>query len=547
MNKKLSKFTSLLIVSSVLVSLLGGCGNKENTEATKQLSTNQAENTEQTAGYPMKTDVKLTYWLEADANVTSNFKNLGDTPFAKELQKKTGVEIEFIHPVAGQAAETMNLMIASNDLPDIMEHSWLAFYDGGPELALQNKVIIELTDLIKNNAPNLNKYLSEHPDLDKMIKTDSGKYYTFPNTQPDDMLVATYGPVIREDWLKELNLESPNTLDDWYNVLKAFKEKKGATAPLSYYYSDRLGPFKRGVFSSAFGMLIGFYKDENNKVKFGPTEPEYKDFLETMRKWYKEGLLDNNFAMNDLRSYEANIVSGKTGATICYPGSGIGKYNPILMEKDPNAKFVATTYPILKDGDKMKICIKSAPFAPVSSASISGQCKYPEIAAQFLDYGYSEEGSLLFNFGIEGVSYKMENNYPKMLDEVLKNPDGLPIEQAWAKYARGTYGGPCLRSRAELDQYYTMPEQREALDLWTQNSAPLENYMPALTPKEEEIAEYTNIMNDVNTAVSEYSIQVIMGTGSTENFGKFIDQLNKMNIGKAIEMQQSALDRYNNR
>ena len=72
--------------------------------------------------YPLNTNVTLTWWMELHANVALVVKNFGDTEFAKELQKRTGVKIKFLHPAAGQAREAFNLMLASGDLPDIIEY-----------------------------------------------------------------------------------------------------------------------------------------------------------------------------------------------------------------------------------------------------------------------------------------------------------------------------------------------------------------------------------------------------------------------------------------
>lgn len=101
-----------------------------------------------------------------------------------------------------------------------------AAYPGGPEKAITDKVILPLNDLIDKSAPNLKKLLQQDKELDKMIKTDNGTYYAFPMIRPDNGLVFR-GPMIRKDWLDELNLQVPTTIDEWYTVLKAFKEKKG--------------------------------------------------------------------------------------------------------------------------------------------------------------------------------------------------------------------------------------------------------------------------------------------------------------------------------
>ena len=92
--------------------------------------------------------------------------------------------MEYIHPNDQQTVEQFNLMIASDELPDVIEYDWTGrsagSYPGGPEKAIQDGVILELNDLIDQYAPNLKKKLDADPALDQMVKTDSGKYYVFP-------------------------------------------------------------------------------------------------------------------------------------------------------------------------------------------------------------------------------------------------------------------------------------------------------------------------------------------------------------------------------
>ena len=105
-------------------------------------------------------------------------------PFFKELMKKTGVTIEFIHPSQGQESESLNLLLASGYLPDLIENNWYGF-TGGPEKALSDGYILPLNDVFKQYSPNLNKYLSDNPEIDKMVKTDAGKYYVYPFIRGD--------------------------------------------------------------------------------------------------------------------------------------------------------------------------------------------------------------------------------------------------------------------------------------------------------------------------------------------------------------------------
>ena len=83
------------------------------------------------------------------------------------------------------------------------------------------------------------------------------------------------------------------------------------------------------------------------------------------------------------------------------------------------------------------------------------------------DFGYTDEGHMLNNFGIEGVSYTMENGEPVYTDEIMKNPEGLTMGQAMGKYMRSSYGGPFVQDERYLEQYYTCTEQKMPLPLGT--------------------------------------------------------------------------------
>lgn len=554
MNKKFVKLSSLLITTSIIASLFTGCGNSSKSADSSTDSSMDSKSdttiatTQQTseASYPLKTDVKLKYLGGLNWNVSANFKNLGDTPFAKELEKKTGIKVEYIHPAAGQEKDSINLLIASGDLPDLMEYNWLNDYVGGPEAAISNNVILKLNDIFDEYAPNLKNYLQSNTEINKMVKTDNGSYYVFPFVRGDSLLLTTYGLAMRSDWLKDLGLQTPTTIDEWYTTLKAFKEKKNAAAPFSYIGSgDPLSPYKSGLVIGAFGVKREFFV-EDGKVKYGPYEKGYKDFLVTMNKWFAEGLLDNNFATNDSKAIDANILNGQTGVTGLAPGSGIGKYVPALKEKDPNADMVAIPYPVLNKGDKPKFSSQASPYDGVCSVAISAKTKNIEIAAKWLDYGYSEEGNLLYNFGVEGISYKIENGYPKMTNEVLANPDKLPTAQAWSKYARGNYSGPFVQRKEYLEQYYTLQQQVDALKVWSDTDA-AKYLIPPVSPTQEEGTQFAKVMTDVNSYVDEFSLKVIMGTESIDNFNKYIEQLKKLGMDKAIEIKQSAFNRYENR
>jgi putative aldouronate transport system substrate-binding protein len=379
-----------------------------------------------------------------------------------------------------------------------------------------------------------------------MVKTDEGSYYSFPFIRGDDSLLIFQGPVIRKDWLDELGLPVPETIDDWTTTLKAFKEKKGAKAPISFVGKPRVfNELGNGAFVGAFGVTRDFYL-ENGAVKFGPAEKGYKEFLSLFRQWYADGLLDKDVATVDSKVLDANITSGATGATWGNAGGGIGKWQPLLKEKDAKASVVGTPYPVLKKGETPKFGQRDYAFSTGGMVAISTKSKNAELAVKMLDYGYSQEGQLFHNFGTEGTSYKMENGYPKYTDLIMKNPDKLAPAQAMSLHIRGNTMGPFVQDKRYSEQYLNMPEQQQAVSIW-QKTDMAKYQLPLVTPTPEESAEFAKIMTDVNTLVDEMTLKIILGAEPLESYEKYLEKMNSIKLSRAIEIKKAALDRYNKR
>lgn len=484
----------------------------------------------------------LTYWAELNPNVAATRSSFEEVPFFQEWQRVTGVRLKFIQAPANQSEEALNALLASGELPDMIEYEW-SHYPGGPEKAIKDGYILRLNDAIDRFAPNLKKYLAEHPDIDKQIRTADGSYYEFPFIREDDKLRTYQGPIIRKDWLDELGLEVPVTIEDWHTVLAAFKERKGIKAPLTFLgVPSPLTGIEGGAFIGAYGIKKGFYLDEG-RVKFGPQEPAYKQFLSLFRNWYAEGLIDPNFAAVDTETQNVSMITGRSGSAIWNAGAGIGAWLPEIREGDAGAELVAAPYPVLNRGERPKFG-QLAPSAGTSSGvALSGKSSRAEEAVRLLDYGYGPEGHMLFNFGIEGISYVMKDGYPAYTDLILDNPDKLAPSQALAQYTRSNYFGPFVQDVRYSEQYYMLPEQQEAVRIWAATDE-AEHSLPAVPKTEEENAELSAIMQDVTALVDDMSIRIILGIEPLSSFDSYLEQLQSLNIDRAVSIQQEALDRY---
>ncbi|CAG7648618.1 hypothetical protein PAESOLCIP111_05644 [Paenibacillus solanacearum] len=533
-NRTIGIAVSVALASA---SLLAAC-SKDNTagNAAKSSATPLSE-----AGkYPVNTQETITSWEQINNNLTTFVTNLADSPFGKQLEKETGVKVKYAHPADGQSKEQFNLLIGSNNLPDVIEYDWNNAYPGGPEKAMADKVIVPLNDLIDKQAPNLKKILQQDKELDKMLKTDSGKYYVFPMIRPDNGLVFR-GPMIRKDWLDELNLPLPTTIDEWYTVLKAFKEKKGATAPFTAQYSNELNI--QDAFIGAFRTANRYYIDDQGKVKYGPIDPQFKDALALLRKWYAEGLIDKDFALNtDSKGLDNKMVSDASGATVGLLSGGMGRWMEAGKKKDPKYRLVAAPYPTLKKGERAFIGQRDFKYNPAASKAVTAAAKNPELAVKWLDFAYSEKGKMLFNFGIEGESYTISNGTPAFTDKITKDPK-YNLQQMVTQYTKpnGPFPGDPRKN------FNTFPEQDEAIKIWEQTDAAKHVLPLFITPTVEESKEVAKI----NTAIASYKeemfVKFVMGKEPIDKFDDYVKRIKEMGSDKVTKIYQDAYDRYNKR
>lgn len=564
MRRNLKKPVALLTAALTAASLLAGCGSSagESTDAGAQVkeTSNANEAAKTTAGdsdaeeaaapaevtYPLAEGGTLTYWLQLNPNVSANFTNLGETELGKAWQEQTGVTVEFQHPASGQEKEQFNLIVADGSLPDIMEWQWVKQYPGGPEKAIKDGVIIPLNDIFDQYCPNIKKYLAENPEVDKMIKTDDGNYFAFPFIRGEDKLCYTVGGFIRQDWLDELGLEVPTTVDEWHEVLTAFKEKKGAEAPLCFDWTN----FKDSnpiAFAFKVGTANGtqFILDDEGKVAFAPAQEGYKEYLMTLNQWYEEGLIDRDIATLNGDQVTAKMTSDKAGASVGWAASRMQLFMTSAQQTNPEYTLVATPTPTTEKGATPEYGYVENQFPDVAAA-ITSSCKNVELAAKFLDYGYSEAGHNLFNFGIEGVSYEMKDGKAEYTDVVTNNPDGWPFAQSLAKYIRANYNGPFIQDLNYLEQYLQLPTVKECPSVWAVPDA-RKHTVPNITPTQDESKELATITNELGTYVAEMSLKFIFGTESFDNWDNYIETLNGMKLDRALEIENAALERYNAR
>lgn len=489
--------------------------------------------------YPLEDGGTLTVWCALPGIAANYITNLGENVAYQVLQEKTGVKLEFIHPAAGQDKESFNLMVASGEVPDIMVQSQ---YVGGDAGGVLDGVYADLTDLIPVYAPNYQHYLDTSEEFRKLSTTPEGRVYAMYNFK--DMVEPFYiRAQFREDLLEKYEMRIPETLDEYEAFFEAvLNDPDVDMAPFTLSNDGISG-------SILCAWNIGVIQDRNggdwylvdDEVRYGLYAPEYKEYLQRMKSWYEKGYISKDFMTSD------PISMFQTEKVAAMVGNG---YEMAPACKELGIPITCGRYVKQQEGDQIHT-LRKYWHNNGYNTYISGKADEATVAAalRLIDYGFTEEGILLWNFGPEGITWDEvdENGYPIYNENMLDNPK-YPVVNAeailkphgggWARYRLGD--GVCM---ATNQKDYSAWEYRAR---WGDDPTVDTDYgIPPFTLSAEDDEAVAKIMNDVNTHAKEMTLKYITGAADFEKFDtEYTQVLQSFGIDEAIAIKQAGYNAY---
>lgn len=487
--------------------------------------------------YPMIAEegMTLTAFQSSNPNLTDLITDYGDLPFWQEVATRTGISFEWTMASWASVEEQFNLLIAANDMPHLCLTA--NYYYDGITTAVEQEIFVNLVD-----------YLDEYaPDYKKVVERD----YVYPATHDQDgNIMAFYqiaeeefppnnGVLLRGDLMEEQGLELPVTYDEYEEVLLTLKNAYDIPSPI-FHYTDNSKWLSAGM-----GVMLGFSLDENGETVYGPIQDAYRDYLSIANRWYEEGLIYKDFYVipsgQNINYLIEKMSTGESIATFSYCefanmiALDEGQYlvAGIIPRDDPDEQVHLT------DGVDSKVALSRA-------YAIGPNCTEEEIQAlcMMMNYFYTEEGALLCNYGVEGVSFEyQEDGTPWYTDMIINNPDGLTMTQALCFYVG--YMVPC-------DCDYTvyniasLTTWADFVDAWSMADNAWK--FPDVTLTAEEQEEYAAANADVDTYMDEALVKFIIGDLDIDDDAVWEDYLAKMEglgVNTMIEIYEAALDRYN--
>lgn len=538
MKKNFKSLAALGVVAAISLSMFAGCSNAgKESEPTAGVSST-AENFNAT-GFPIVNEtVTKKFMIRKPTHIGDPSKMLT----LQEYEKKTNVKIEWDVVSSDGFQERVNLVMASNSMPD-------AILKGVPDITKTSAdgSIVDISGLIDQYSTGLKSLFESYPEAKAASLSPDGKIYSIPNINSLAPNKTDHKNMwINKKWLDNLGLEVPKTLDEFVNVLKAFRDKDANgngdpndEIPYVVEYSGGDHMARTNIFSGLWGIYsnMGYpnARITDHKVEIYSTSDKFKEVLQFMNMLYKEKLLDNSIYTQTSDVALSKFNSDRSGS--------FGLSSDDLWNKYSD-DYIALAPPANSNGDTPVIGLGSTYAGP--SMVITKADKTPEITLRWIDYFYTEEGA---NF-IGGLTDELVGKTCQKLpdgsfdytDEMLKSEKGVSMALGAVCPLPGG-GFPYWRNENNSNFVYSK-KVKESVPVYESyyQKDPAYAY-PVFTVDENE--KVNDIRRDLDVYLRECEAKFITGELSFDKWDEYVKTCEKMKIKDLESYFQSAYNRMN--
>lgn len=491
--------------------------------------------------------VTLTLMFQKASNNQTDFENMFQIEAIEQL---TGIRLE-VEPIESAAwAEKLPLAMIGEEYGDIFLDG-ISFSDA--DSFGQDGYLIPLEDLLEEYAPNAMKILDTMPNGRKNVTASDGHIYLMPayNGTPRDMLANIFQE-INGEWLDAIGMEAPDTLDEFYDMLVAFKTQdpngngEEDEIPWSFVWDN--GAYNMVL--GAFGFVNGRHDVIDGQYVYIPAQENYRHYVEFMAKLYAEGLLDAEVFTQTNEQYVAKMQEMIVGFT---PNNHYGTIGLENYLKTVNCK------PLTSEYNDTPMHPGNQPEVPTYGMCITNKATEEEAIAaiKLLDYLYSEEGSFLTKCGPEYGAWgdMIDGGYIR-----TENADG---SYSYELVAGEEYGNNYARFRQTIGLWSIPFFYSSVHEACIVGSDPGNNHIttkafesgmvdarregyPALATftydEQDTLATYTLMDSYVDRTVAAW----ITGEAelNDETWAAYLAELQAYDIDTMIEIRQDAYERY---
>lgn len=455
-----------------------------------------------------------------------------------DAAKETNVNFNFVEIPRASWKEKVNIMFASGDLPDMV-------WDDVPEISTQYEQLVVLDEYIEAFAPTVKQLFVDRPEYKGILTAPDGKIHFLPAGDESYMNQIDQQMWINKNWLKNVNMEVPKTTDEFYNVLKAFKEKDANgngdandEVPFTFNGITDWATGCGNIFGSFGTMLAGGYTYvKDDVVHFSPSEEGVLEGIKYLNKLYSEKLIDQEAFTQSLEQYNSR---GK-GKDVF--GSVVGYRAHYVLGNEHKENYIGVAPLKGPNGDQM---VKANYINQLSGYQITVSCKQPETMVRYYDYVNSTTESVLkWNRGVENQNYKyVEVDGAKKLIPMLPvDPNTNPDKTRGA--ASFSASGPVVWS-LHREEAIVIDDPDQPADLkraLIKESMPFAVYgLPTGLDKAENTQKKALIVTDLDTYMKKFVADSIINGIDDAKWAAHLNTLEKMKTSELVKMEQEYYD-----
>lgn len=554
-TKKVWKRTAAMALAvAMAATTVTGCGSGKSSAKLNDGSFKEVDAS--TLEFPLKEKATLTGTISYPANTESEPNK---RTIFKRLQEKTNVEIDWTAIQADQWSDKISLEMANTkNMTDFIFSA--GFSDNDLLKYAKQGVIIPLEEYIDAYMPNLQAVFEKYPEYRTMCTDTDGHIWALPWIEQlgnEKTAIQTIGNMsfINKKWLDFLNLKVPTTVDEFEQVLIAFRDHAseiqaefgidGSIIPMSCIVND--GDQDPSLIINGFGEGYGdadktrhIAVTNDKEVICSATQDGYKEGIEWLHKLYEEGLIDTESFTQEWSTYVAKGKSGRYGVCFSWDVANIDN----LEDWVPLPALTADTRNITPQNGSF------------TSGFDRGRCvvtavaENPALVCAWLDQMYDPFQSPQNNWGTYGEDddfdiFELSKNAEG--GEMLKHAplgDASPVEVREAE----SVGGPLAVLNDYYDVYVTCPDDAQYRLDWIKEYYTLDMNLDYVYPNvfmnQEDTKKLSDLQTDIEKLINANKSDWIMNGFTDDDWNQYLSELDGYGLEEYLQIFQKYLDDY---
>lgn len=482
------------------------------------------------------------------------------------MEQQTGIDLDMTI-VNNADAATLKVLALTEDLPDVFWNvSWSV--DELNRYGMDEGYFIQLDDLIEEHGYYFNSAMEEFgPGMLDSMRLSDGHIYGIPDTNDCYHCSVSRKLWVNQEWQAKLGIEDPETLDEFYDMLVAFRDQdpNGNGIKDEIPLSGATSGWRTGVFEWILNAYLPYNEDmkmmylDDGVIKGSVTDERYREGLRFIKKLYDDGLLDPAA----LTQKQADLITVAMSETPVLGATTAG-HTLIFLDGSnvERASMYDTISPVAGPDGRRATAFHDPAVATGARFVITDACENPEIAFRFVDFMYTIDFTITKSYGVEGVSWE---KLPEDTDLVAfdgtpayaKLKEGAEFVETGAGTVTDRLGG--APNRNVRDYFYGWMAKDGTENVYESANiesllfiesakyidyADIENTIPrVLDNTTEEAEELAQLWTMAKNYITASRVAFITGEKDLDaDWDAYVEELNNSGFARCIELVQAGYD-----